>query len=215
VPQALVAHHLVDMKKNYKFSIFTVQKNKRGFTLLLAALTSSIVLALGASIFVIAKKQLTLSSLGRDSQYAFYSADQAAECALYWDMRGNYFATTTPLALLPPTDPTCDSQHWKDADTGVAAPGGVRIDPAPPAKYPYMFKYRYEPTSAGTSYCAKVYVKKCDGILGIWDSTANDATCASAGGAVHTTIHVDGYSTSCSTLTSNPRALQRSVELHY
>jgi len=62
----------------------------RGFTLLLAALVASIVLALGTSIYEIATKEVQLSSLGRDSQFAFYAADTAAECALYWDFRYNY-----------------------------------------------------------------------------------------------------------------------------
>ncbi len=68
---------------------------KRGFTLLLAALVASIVLALGSSIFTIAKKQITLSSLGRDSQFAFYAADTVAECALYYDVRFSSFATSS------------------------------------------------------------------------------------------------------------------------
>ncbi len=68
---------------------------KRGFTLLLAALVASIVLALGSSIFTIAKKQITLSSLGRDSQFAFYAADTVAECALYYDVRFSSSATSS------------------------------------------------------------------------------------------------------------------------
>lgn len=66
-------------------------KQSRGFTILVAALTASLVLALGISVFTIAQKQLILSSLGRNSQYAFYAADTAAECALYWDIREHAF----------------------------------------------------------------------------------------------------------------------------
>jgi len=181
---------------------------QRGFTLLLAALTASIVLSLGASIFLIAQKELTLSSLGRDSQYAFYAADQAAECALYWDARWNYFATTTPASLLAPNDPMCDGQHWSPA-------GGTRTNPGS-GTYPYSFQFQYAPKSAGTSYCVTVYVDKCDGPLGKWNSSTNSAPCTSVVPAViHTTVHADGYSTSCATLSTNPRTLQRSVELHY
>src|SRR3990167_7483874 len=71
--------------------------SERGFTLLLAAIVSSIVLAVGAAIFGIAQKQVLLSAIGRDSQFAFYAADTAAECALYWDFRCNYFASSTAL----------------------------------------------------------------------------------------------------------------------
>ena len=47
--------------------------------------------------FTFSRKQVTLAALGRDSQFAFYSADTAAECALYWDQQKNAFDYTTPL----------------------------------------------------------------------------------------------------------------------
>src|SRR5690606_31977989 len=37
-------------------------------------------------------KQIVLSSTARQSQYAFYAADSAMECALYWDQRENAFS---------------------------------------------------------------------------------------------------------------------------
>jgi hypothetical protein len=187
--------------------------HQRGFTLLLAALISSVVLALGASIFVLVRKQVTLSSLGRDSQFAFYTADQAAECALYWDARWNYIGTSSPPQFtLPNSDPTCDQQSWTPAG-GTGRPGN-------PVVYPYMMVFQYEPISAGQSYCAQVTVEKCDGIIGAWDpasgaSAYGSAPCTSNGSPIHTTVHADGYSTSCLTLYTNPRTLQRSVELHY
>ncbi len=61
---------------------------RRGFVLLYAVMTSTIVLAVGVSIISIALKQLAISSLGRESQYAFYAANTGAECALYWDFHG-------------------------------------------------------------------------------------------------------------------------------
>lgn len=89
------------------------QKNKemqstfheQGFTLLLAALVASITLALGTSIFGIVQKELILSSIGRDSQHAFYAADSGAECALYWDVRHELFSGETP-----PEEITCGDQ---------------------------------------------------------------------------------------------------------
>ena len=77
----------------------------RSFTILLAALVASIALALGSSIFTIAQKQVSLSAMGRDSQFAFYAADTAAECALYWDNRYNFFSTSTPAVTA-----TCDGK---------------------------------------------------------------------------------------------------------
>lgn len=68
----------------------TGRRNGRGraFALLYAVMTSSIILAVGVSIISIALKQLSISTLGRESQYAFYAANAGAECALYWDFHG-------------------------------------------------------------------------------------------------------------------------------
>ena len=73
----------------------SLHRSNRGFTLLLSVLIASIVLALATSIFQIARKEITLSSLGRDSQFAFYAADTGAECALYYDVRLHAFGTAT------------------------------------------------------------------------------------------------------------------------
>lgn len=122
-------------------------RDTRGFTLLLAALVASIVLSLGSAIFSIAQKQVTLSSLGRDSQFAFYAADAAAECALYWDIRHNGFGTTTPA-----TDPVCDGESL-DA-TG-------REDAAP---YTMEFQINlFDNEAIGEAgYCAEVEVRKTE-----------------------------------------------------
>lgn len=77
----------------------------RGFTLLLAVLVSSILLALGAALFNIASKEVILSSSGRDSQYAFYAADSGIECGLYWDTKQDAFSTSSAL-----TEITCAGQ---------------------------------------------------------------------------------------------------------
>jgi hypothetical protein len=47
-----------------------------------------LVLAVGLAILSIALKQLQLSSAGRESQKAFFSADAGVECALYLDRGG-------------------------------------------------------------------------------------------------------------------------------
>ena len=165
------------MKKN---------NTQRGFTLLLAALVSSIVLALGSAIFLIAQKQVILSSLSRDSQFAFYAADTGAECALYWDLRFSAFSTTTIAAA-----PICD--------------GKLLNAPAPGTPAPYTVEFRINlfvngdgiaGTSDDNGYCTDVQIHK---------NTSNPFT----------VIHADGYSTSCEAATSSARALQRSVELRY
>ena len=119
-------------------------KRQRGFTLLLAALVASITLALGSAIFEIAQKEVTLSSVGRDSQYAFYAADTGAECALYWDMRFNFFGTSTPS--VNPPDPRCDNQSLCDeADECVRS-----------GTYPQTMTFEFQPNG----YCVDVAVEK-------------------------------------------------------
>lgn len=158
---------------------------ERGFTLLLAALVSSIVLALGASIFTLAQKEITLSSLGRDSQFAFYAADTAVECALYWDFRYSYFGTSSP----PGIDPTCDGQT-------LNATG--RSD-----TYPYTM------TSAAMELFQDVQP------IGHFCTQVSVTKSLDASSAVRTVIHADGYSVGCDSIETSSRTLQRSVELRY
>lgn len=123
--------------------------SQKGFTLLLAALVASTVLALGSSIFVIAQKQITLSSVGRDSQFAFYAADAGAECALYWDMRQNAFGAEAPA-----TAPTCDGQLLNEqVITGDRVVG-------PP--YIIEFQINMFESSGGIPYCVDVKIYKND-----------------------------------------------------
>lgn len=68
----------------------------RGFTLLLAVLISSILLAIGYAIYNIVAKDLILSSSGRESLSAFYAADSGVECALYNDYKRDAFSTSSP-----------------------------------------------------------------------------------------------------------------------
>lgn len=165
--------------------------SQRGFTLLLAALVATIVLALGASIYGLVVKELALSSLGRDSQFAFFAADTGAECALYWDIRHDYFATSAPVTVVAP-DPRCAGQSFVAAGRS--------------STYPYTMDFQFEPGG----YCVNVSVTKCDGVI------AADGTCTPAVPAqVHTLIHADGYSASCSAQGTQARVLQRSVELRY
>ncbi len=157
-----------------------------GFTLLLAALIASIVLSLGTSIYTIAVKQVQLSTLGRDSQFAFYTADTGAECALYWDVRYSAFATTTTGV-----SPTCDGKSITVSNSG--------------ATFPYSDEFQVDlfvngdgvtGTSDDLGYCADVRITK---------NNTNP----------HTVIHADGYSVNCASIDASARALQRSVELQY
>lgn len=61
-----------------------------GFTLFYAMLISSLLLSVGLAIFNITYKEFILTAGVRESEGAFYAADSALECALYWDyIHGN------------------------------------------------------------------------------------------------------------------------------
>ncbi len=185
---------LDNMFKNF----FTFEKSRqRGFTLLLAALVASIVLALGSSIFTIAKKQVTLSSLGRDSQFAFYAADTAAECALYYDVRLSSFATSSGITMLPiQCDGVVVTPQYYGTPTANSAVTTFRIQDAAgsPVKNGLFWQDEAGVPQAGN--CAEVFVYK-------------NAT------APYTVIHADGYSTDCTTVSTSNRTLQRSIEIQY
>ncbi len=70
-------------------------KSRRGFTLLIAVVFTAVVLSVALALADIAYRQVILASTARQSQYAFYAADSALECALYWDQRGDRFDYTT------------------------------------------------------------------------------------------------------------------------
>ena len=167
------------------------QSKDRGFTLLLAALISSIVLSLGTAVFSIAQKEQVLSSVGRNSQFAFYAADTAAECALYWDTRSdihpNTFATST-ASTGSAASITCDQQSPPLTLSAVSANSATTT-----------FSY------APNGLCATVILSKSQ----------------NASGVVTTVIHADGFSTkgamgTCAAdIAADAKALQRSIELRY
>ncbi len=68
--------------------------NKKGFTLIFAILISSLLVGIGIAITNLAIRQLSIASVSRESQLAFYAADAGAECALYWDIHGK---TLSPI----------------------------------------------------------------------------------------------------------------------
>lgn len=71
-------------------------RQHRGFALLIALVLTSVVLALGMALIDIAYKQVVLASSAKNSQYAFYNADSALECALYYDQKqGAFFYNST------------------------------------------------------------------------------------------------------------------------
>ena len=131
---------------------------------MLATLIVSIVLALGTSIFGLVQKELILTSIGRDSQYAFYAADTGAECALYWSERHKIFPTTTPFTV----DVSCDGQT---KTTSVSAIGNSITSSFRFESSGYCVDVSVEKTlevddTVSTIIHADGYSRNCDSIVG-------------------------------------------------
>jgi hypothetical protein len=69
------------------------KKNKKGFAMLFAVLTASLLVTIGMSIFNVSLKELMISTSVRDSQTSYYASQSAYECFKYWqlfDTRGAF-----------------------------------------------------------------------------------------------------------------------------
>lgn len=125
----------------------------RGFVLLYAVVISTLVLAVGISIISIATKQVAISGLGRESQFAFYAANTGTECALFWDFHGflqpivgSVPAAYARLAVFP--NPLTGVTDTEVPDAGVDGDGN--------------------PTGRSTVYCSATQVMSTDATKGAW-----------------------------------------------
>jgi len=78
-----------------------IKKSTKGFTIFFAALVGSLALAVGIAIYDLLVRELALSQIASQSQYATYAADTGAECALYWDFKYNNNGFTSIFAAPP------------------------------------------------------------------------------------------------------------------
>ncbi len=108
--------------KNFKLKE-NITNRSDGFTLFVAMIVTTLILAIGLSIGNIILKELALSSSGRRSQIAFYAADSMAECALYWDKKDSegYSVDNSALQESPFATSTNDDPFIQ-CGTGVGMP---------------------------------------------------------------------------------------------
>lgn len=165
---------------------------QRGFALFIAVILSSVAAVVTLALTSLAYKSLILSSTARESQYAFYAADTALECALYWDAGKNnasgvtlfpYDASATTVTI------TCGTQS-------------VTLTGSQPDVH--TTKYQSGWFALNGSACARVSVYKTDG------TTAP---------AVHVgQLFGDGVNVACAKVTTNPidpRAIERGLKAWY
>lgn len=95
-----------------------MSKEPRGFTLLIAVVLSSVIVSVSLALIDITYKQVTLASAATQSQYAFYNADTALECGLYWDQKANAFDYSAPLAASSITCAELPIQDYSASQSG-------------------------------------------------------------------------------------------------
>ncbi|HEY4507444.1 MAG TPA: hypothetical protein VJJ47_00970 [Candidatus Paceibacterota bacterium] len=130
------------------------------FVLLYAVVVASMVLAVGISIISIATKQVAISGLGRESQYAFYAANTGTECALFWDLHGYLeeiagaaAGTYSRLSVFP--SPLTSNGDDSEVPAGEII-GGV-------------------PTGSLTVLCSGTEIMSEDAAKGAWSTVAGEA----------------------------------------
>lgn len=95
----------------------------RGFTLLIAIILASVALAIGLALADVAYKQVVLSSTARNSQVAFYRADSAMECALYYDQQ---FAAFNSGNTFDQSGMRCETRLVANYQESPLSDGGVK-----------------------------------------------------------------------------------------
>lgn len=167
-----------------------MKNKKQGFALLIAIIFMSVMLSFGLALGSIGYKQQVLASSAIESQYAFYAADAALECALYADQRLNLFA-------YPASDPgsapvmTCDNTPW--------APSAPELWNS----FQWVITYRVgldKDSSGNPRRCADVTVYK-----------------PAPGSGILTYIFSQGYDVSCGTVNDpkGARFVSRGLYAHY
>ncbi len=134
---------------------------QRGFTLLIAIVLSSVMLALALALMDVTYKQVLLASTAKQSQFAFYAADTGLECILYYDQRYDAFGTN-PNDI---SSVSCNGRTINFTSTGSSPKYTTFVIPCaapalPTTEYARVQIYKGEPTgepsrlySTGYSSC--------------------------------------------------------------
>ena len=176
--------------ENRKQKTETGKRPESGFALLVAVIFMSVMLTFGVTLGSLAYKQQVLASTAVESQYAFYVADAALECALYEDQQLNFFAFP---ATQPASAPlmTCDGIS---ATFSPAYPTGI-VSYIPLTKWVITERLSLD----SNKRCADITVYKP----------------AQSSGTTY--IFSQGYNVSCDTV-ANPggvRFVSRGLNAHY
>jgi Tfp pilus assembly protein PilX len=190
-------------KENSKKACPSKLQRSRGVAILFTVLTAILLLSIGLSIVSISIRQVTLSSTGRESEYAFYAANTALECALYWDLQipdidtasnKRYFAHTgSGQSNANINNVKCSNNSLEYFNSDLINSDSDNM---------YTFWVRITNTFTNTEQCAEVEIKK----ERYTDTNGNPK--------IRSTIQTRGYNVSDCDSTS-PKAVERGLELSY
>lgn len=163
-------------------------------------LIAGLALAIGVVIYDLVVRELALSQIAAQSQYAAYAADTGAECALYWDAKYNvsgksFFPSPWAAGWVAPSGAayTCNDQN---VALQLAVSANI-IQTATDATS--TFQLSMDPAADPSKPCATISVHK------YYDNV-------SGSNIRRTVISSDGFNT-CVALA--PNRLQRSLFMMY
>ena len=170
-------------------------------------LVGSLALAVGLAIYDLTIREISLSAMASQSQYAIYAADSGLECALYWD------AKAPPLGGVPSVFGTSSASTW--GGSPISCSGQDITTQGPPAidvaRYPGCVSSAWctlpGPTasSATTTFSISYGTGQPCAVVQVGKS-------AGAGGVTYTYIVSRGYNT-C-TASGAPR-VERTLQANY
>jgi hypothetical protein len=123
-----------------------------GFALLYAVIVIAVVSSLGSVLSNLLVREADLSATSRESSRAYYSADAAQECALYWDLQRDHF-----------DNPRDDSSPNNPADISCSGVGGISITSTEESSNTYTYEFSFENNSYNICVENVTITKRDDG----------------------------------------------------
>jgi len=168
-----------------------IKKTQRGFALLISVIFMSVMLTFGLALASLAYKQQILASNAIESQYAFYAADAALECALYADQQKNIFDYATYSSGTHP--PLITTVACADSPSSA-----TELSYTPASGNTYKDTQRF--SLDGGKHCADITIYK------------------SSPGSGKTYLFSQGYNIPCASVATggnNSRFVSRGLSAHY
>jgi len=144
----------------------TTRKNKRkleekGFVILFSMMVSLIILLITAGMFLLARKRSIITAYTKEAQRAFYAANSALECGLYYDISPYIEKTKFPIDVGEDYTATftCGGRTIETRKLNLSETGGG-YDMAFSFRYPILEEDAFNLNLVDPTGCAYVLVEK-------------------------------------------------------